>query len=431
MKRTSILKTLVLVFAIFLTGTLVVNAATSVPEKIKVNSTSMGYKVNPLNIANNYSYKKTSDGKFVYCMDITLLRPANTNYVKVSETKDKGVAYIVNSGVNNANTNDYFITQSALWLYLEDIGAMKNDVDNALKNLRTAVYSSQNNSNSVATKIRNLVSEAKKATSTSNDEGSLSIVTSNVSFSLDSNEEYYVSNLIKINSNIDYNVKLVNANSKVIVEEGNGGVYVKVLASSVEPGETINLKLNVNGTATTTKTYIYNPEAKGYQPVAYPVVETKTLNDSISMRLTIEKPEEPEIPPKEGVTVEISKQDLATKKELPGATLTLKNEKGEVIDKWVSTNEPHIITNLELGIYTLTEEKAPEGYTLSQETITFELKEYGVNQKVVMYNEVESVVEVPVEPTSSFATMTTSIIGLLVISLGSILIFKNSKANAK
>ena len=48
-----------------------------------------------------------------------------------------------------------------------------------------------------------------------------------------------------------------------------------------------------------------------------------------------------------------------------------------------------------------------------------------------MYNEVESVVEVPVEPTSSFATMTTSIIGLLVISLGSILIFKNSKANAK
>ena len=428
MKRTSILKTLVLVFAIFLTGTLVVNAAASAPEKIKVNSTSMGYKVNPLNIPNNYSYKKTSDGKYVYCMDITLLRPANTNYVKVSETKDKGVAYIVNSGVKDANTTDYFITQSALWLYLEDIGAMKNDVDNALKNLRTSVYSSQNNNNAVATKIRNLVSEAKKATSTSNEEGSLSIATSNVTFSLDSKEEYYVSNLIKINSNIDYDVKLENANSNIVIEEGNGGVYVKVLASSVEPGDTVNIKLTVSGTTTTTKTYIYNPESKGYQPVAYPVVETKPLSDSINMKLTIEKPEEP---PKEGVTVEISKQDIATKKELPGATLILKNEKGEVIDKWVSTNEPHIITNLELGIYTLTEEKAPEGYVLSQETITFELKEYGANQKIVMYNEVESVVEVPVEPTSSFATMTTSIIGLLVISLGSILIFKNSKANAK
>lgn len=428
MKRTSILKTLVIVFAIFLTGTLVVNAAASAPEKIKVNSTSMGYKVNPLNIPNNYSYKKTSDGKYVYCMDITLLRPANTNYVKVSETKDKGVAYIVNSGVKDANTTDYFITQSALWLYLEDIGAMKNDVDNALKNLRTSVYSSQNNNNAVATKIRNLVSEAKKATSTSNEEGSLSIATSNVTFSLDSKEEYYVSNLIKINSNIDYDVKLENANSNIVIEEGNGGVYVKVLASSVEPGDTVNIKLTVSGTTTTTKTYIYNPESKGYQPVAYPVVETKPLIDSINMKLTIEKPEEP---PKEGVTVEISKQDIATKKELPGATLILKNEKGEVIDKWVSTNEPHIITNLELGIYTLTEEKAPEGYVLSQETITFELKEYGANQKIVMYNEVESVVEVPVEPTSSFATMTTSIIGLLIISLGSVLIFKNSKANAK
>ena len=431
MKRSSIFKALVMVFAIFLTGTLVVNAASSAPKKIKVNSTSMGYKVNPLNIPNNYSYKKTSDGKYVYCMDITLLRPANNSYVKVSETKDKGVAYIVNSGVNNANTNDYFITQSALWLYLEDIGAMKNDVDNALKNLRTYVYSSQNDNNAVATKIRNLVSEAKKATSTSTEEGSLSITTSNVSFALDSDEKYYVSNLIKIDSDINYSVELENANSNATVEKVSNGVYVKVLASSVEPGDTVNFTLKVSGTVTTTKTYIYNPESKGYQPVAYPIVESKPLSDSLNMKLTIEKPEEPETPPKEGVTVEISKQDIATKKELPGATLTLKNEKGEIVDQWVSTNEPHIINNLELGIYTLTEEKAPEGYVLTQETITFELKEYGVNQKIVMYNEVESVVEVPVEPTSSFATMTTSIIGLLVISLGSILIFKNSKANAK
>ena len=46
---------------------------------------------------------------------------------------------------------------------------------------------------------------------------------------------------------------------------------------------------------------------------------------------------------KKGVT--ISKQDVATSKELPGATLVLKNSKGEIVDKWVSTTTPHYIDN--------------------------------------------------------------------------------------
>lgn len=41
--------------------------------------------------------------------------------------------------------------------------------------------------------------------------------------------------------------------------------------------------------------------------------------------------------------VEVSKQDITTNKELPGATLVVKDKDGNVLDEWVSTSEPHII----------------------------------------------------------------------------------------
>ena len=91
--------------------------------------------------------------------------------------------------------------------------------------------------------------------------------------------------------------------------------------------------------------------------------------------------------PKKGVT--ISKQDVATSKELPGATLVLKNSKGEIVEEWVSTTTPHYIDNLEEGTYTLIETKSPEGYGLSDEVITFEVKYDGKEMEpIVMYNSI-------------------------------------------
>ena len=78
--------------------------------------------------------------------------------------------------------------------------------------------------------------------------------------------------------------------------------------------------------------------------------------------------------------------DITNKKELPGATLVVKDyETGKEIKKWVSTNEPTFI-ELEPGIYTLTETIAPDGYILSSETITFTVKDDGTIDTVVMYN---------------------------------------------
>lgn len=124
--------------------------------------------------------------------------------------------------------------------------------------------------------------------------------------------------------------------------------------------------------------------------------------------------------------VSISKQDITNKKELSGAKLVVKDYDGNIIEEWISTNEPHLIKNLKPGIYTLTEIVAPDGYILSSETITFTVKDDGSITKVVMYNTPDSK-EVVVENTASFKTITSSLIGSIILIAGSYIIVKNSK----
>lgn len=72
--------------------------------------------------------------------------------------------------------------------------------------------------------------------------------------------------------------------------------------------------------------------------------------------------------------VKISKTDVTGSKEVPGATLVVKDASGSVVDKWVSTSEAHYVT-VDPGVYTLTETIAPKGYKLSNTTITFKVDE--------------------------------------------------------
>ena len=66
------------------------------------------------------------------------------------------------------------------------------------------------------------------------------------------------------------------------------------------------------------------------------------------------------------IKVEISKKDLTTMEELPGAELTLTDKGGTVVEHWTSTDKPHYIEKLPAGDYTLTEVKAPDGYAFAE-----------------------------------------------------------------
>lgn len=71
--------------------------------------------------------------------------------------------------------------------------------------------------------------------------------------------------------------------------------------------------------------------------------------------------------------VSFSKTDLEGK-ELPGAEIVLTDAEGNVIDKWTSTTEDHIL-NLADGEYIMTEKASPEGYYCVTTEIHFVVKD--------------------------------------------------------
>ena len=89
--------------------------------------------------------------------------------------------------------------------------------------------------------------------------------------------------------------------------------------------------------------------------------------------------------------VTISKVD-AGGKEVEGAKLTLTDkETGETVDQWISTNETHYPTGIEIGkTYILTEDTAPLGYIKSTQ-VEFTVTDNGIDQKITMVDEITRV----------------------------------------
>ena len=88
--------------------------------------------------------------------------------------------------------------------------------------------------------------------------------------------------------------------------------------------------------------------------------------------------------------ISISKKDVADSHELPGATLVVKNNNGDVIKQWVSTNTP-VTISISDGYYRLIEITAPKGYKKT-ESIGFNVKDgkvFGDKDQITMYNRVE------------------------------------------
>ena len=106
-------------------------------------------------------------------------------------------------------------------------------------------------------------------------------------------------------------------------------------------------------------------------------------------------------------TFEFTKTDITSGAELTGATLTVLDKDGNVIDTWTSdAKEPHIIKKLVVGeTYTLREEFAPYGY-LKATDIQFTVEDTGKVQKVEMKDEV-STGSIVINKDGEFVTDTT------------------------
>ena len=83
--------------------------------------------------------------------------------------------------------------------------------------------------------------------------------------------------------------------------------------------------------------------------------------------------------------IEVTKTDITSGAELSGATMTVLDKDGKVVDTWTSkAGEVHVIKRLRVGeTYTLREETAPYGY-LKAEEIRFTIADTGEVQQVTM-----------------------------------------------
>lgn len=91
--------------------------------------------------------------------------------------------------------------------------------------------------------------------------------------------------------------------------------------------------------------------------------------------------------------VDFEKKEMIGGDQLAGAHFILRNENGDVIKEWDSTNRAKRIEKLAPGTYTLSEVKAPDGYQLNDSVLTFEVDETSDVQTVTMFDALE--VEVP------------------------------------
>lgn len=88
-------------------------------------------------------------------------------------------------------------------------------------------------------------------------------------------------------------------------------------------------------------------------------------------------------------TVEVTKADITTGTELDGASMSVLDKDGNVIDSWTSIKDsPHVIKRLQVGkTYILREELAPYGY-LRATDVEFTISDTAEVQKVKMEDEV-------------------------------------------
>lgn len=379
MKKISTLK---LFITMIFTGLLFATNIVSAQAAAQTISLGAGEKV-PAYLANVSFYTKvTTSGDYIYCLDKTKKTSKNVTASLLKEM-DAGFAYLITNGYPNKSITgerlkDYYITQTAVWWYLDETTGSQN--------LKSDFKQTASDPNNIRGHVKNLVEAAKRAKSAGYVTTKLSVDQPNQAMSLTSDGKYYQSALTKPTStNIStYKVETVNAPTGTKIIDASGAAKstfaatesyrVQVPVANVTNVSSISVKLSAIGDVY--KAYEYTPANSTMQNCtpAYLQKESQKVNATVNYSIASSK-------------VAIVKLDKTTNKPLAGAKLVVKDAAGNKITSWTSTTNNHVIRNLKNGVYYVSEESAPTGYKLSTETVKFTVTDSTTNLQVKFYNE--------------------------------------------
>lgn len=327
-----------------------------------------------------FTTKTLANGDLLYCLDMNKKTAKNTSAKLIGE-KDAGIAYIIANGYPNKTftgerLKDYYITQTAIWWYLDNTTGSSN--------LSQKFKTNGSDQYGLRPRIQALVTAGENAKKAGYPQTKLSLSVSNNSMSV--KENYFVSEAISATSrNLStYTVKLESAptGSKITDVNGNAKTtfnanekfLVKVPANAVKATET-EVKISASGTGYVYKAYAYQPIDPSMQPITPAKLEKEEIGVSTNLTLAIDSSK-----------VTIKKIDKNTKSLLAGATLVLKDSAGNVIASWKSTTSEHIIRNLKAGTYSVVETEAPAGYILDSTPVKFTINDSSREATVTIEN---------------------------------------------
>ncbi len=385
----------ILLFGVFF------NVEAAMPSRTRMNGkVRLSYVIaKPVNSGGYhiYAYAKTvTDGGYIYCIEPNKDTMENGSYLDlVGELTDPGYIYLAKNGFPNSrpleigdDNQNYYVTQMAHWIYAYKVYGLKNgtQIIGSIIDENANLIDRYDNDNPTSVNIVNAAYALYQGALAAHNSGSsgneLTISASSTSnvMTKDNDNLYTGEVTVTLSGSGSYTVTVNNTNATVIDLNGNPkstfskSEKFKVKVSDVN---VTNLTVTIQAENTIDKVYRYSPTSSNEQDVLYTVMESTPNSKNTRLSFTYE--------PENSKLVEISKSDITTGEELPGAKLVLKNSENVVVDEWTSTAETHKVYLLP-GTYTLSETIAPEGYILSQETVTFTVTEEGVSGKVEMKN---------------------------------------------
>jgi len=387
LKKVGMLSLIIMMIGSFFSGLVLNVEATSVPKSFTATSEKYldGY------IAGyHFGKKKNSAGGYVYCNNIHKGTPHGEKMTLVGQAP-AGIAYILSNGypsksITGNSDYDYYITQAAVWWYLDDTTGSNN--------LSKSFKTTGSDPHGLRKYVKSLVAAAKKVKSYST--ASLKVNNASSAMTLSSDKNYYVSNSIGVTAKSvsgKYSVSLSGAPSGTRIVNAstlsdassfatNEKFKVMVPVSSAQNLKT-TITVNVKATGKVDKAYEYKSSDSSVQNVygkaLYPT--TSNLSAKTTLNLATSK-------------VSITKIDSKTKKGLAGATFVLYDNSGKQITTWTSTTGAHIIQNLPNGTYKLKETKAPAGYKISKELTTFTISDTNRNITIKVENTLYSKVSI-------------------------------------